>query len=248
MSSSYYFRNFIIVNMNIVITGASSGVGYEAVLELILDTDHTVIALARSKDKLQQLSETALSLNPGCNLFTTAFDIIHGDYADELIPFITACIGKADVLINNAGTLINKPFEEMTQLDFAEMLQSNLLGHVKMIQSLLPLMSKGSHIVNIGSMGGYQGSVKFAGLAAYSASKAALHTLTECLAIELADRKIKINCLALGSAQTEMLEKAFPGYHSPVSAATMGKFIAGFAVSGHKTFNGKILPVSVTAP
>lgn len=234
--------------MNIVITGASSGVGYEAVLELILDTNNTVIALARSEDKLQMLSETALNLNPGCNIFTSAFDIIHGDYADELIPFITACIGKADVLINNAGTLTSKPFEEMTQLDFAEMLQSNLLGHVKMIQSLLPLMSKGSHIVNIGSMGGYHGSVKFPGLTAYSASKAALHALTECLAIELADRKIKVNCLALGSAQTEMLEKAFPGYHSPVSAAAMGKFIADFAVSGHKTFNGKILPVSVTAP
>jgi NAD(P)-dependent dehydrogenase (short-subunit alcohol dehydrogenase family) len=234
--------------MNIVITGASSGVGYEAVLELITDTENTVIALARSEDKLQKLIKTALSLNPACNLFSCTFDIIHGDYVDELVPFVTACAGKVDVLINNAGALISKPFQEITQLDFAEMLQSNLLGHVKMIQSLLPLMRRGSHIVNIGSMGGYQGSVKFAGLAAYSASKAALHTLTECLALELADRNIKINCLALGSAQTEMLEKAFPGYLSPVKAAEMGKFIADFAISGHKIFNGKILPVSVTTP
>ncbi len=234
--------------MNIVITGASSGVGYEAALELIADTDNSVIALARSEDKLQLLSETALSQNPVCNLFTTAFDIIHGDYTDELVPFITACIGKVDVLINNAGALVSKPFEEVTQLDFAEMLQSNLLGHVKMIQSLLPLMKKGAHIVNIGSMGGYQGSVKFPGLAAYSASKAALHALTECLASELEDRNIKINCLALGSAQTEMLEKAFPGYLSPVKAVEMGKFIANFALTGHRVFNGKILPVSVTTP
>lgn len=234
--------------MNIVITGASSGVGYEAVLDLITDTDNTVVALARTEDKLQQLSKVALSLNPVCNLFTCAFDIIHGDYVDELVPFITACAGKVDVLINNAGALIRKPFEEVTQLDFAEMLQSNLLGHVKMIQYLIPLMGKGAHIVNIGSMGGYQGSVKFPGLAAYSASKAALHTLTECLALELADRNIKVNCLALGSAQTEMLDKAFPGYISPVKAAEMGKFIADFALSGHKIFNGKILPVSVTTP
>lgn len=234
--------------MNIVITGASSGVGYEAVLELIADTENTVIALARSEDKLQMLRETALSINPGCNLFTCTFNIIHGDYVDELIPFITACAGKVDVLINNAGALVSKPFDQLTQLDFADMLQSNLLGHVKMIQAVLPLMRKGSHIVNIGSMGGYQGSVKFSGLAAYSASKAALHTLTECLAAEFADRNIKVNCLALGSAQTEMLEKAFSGYLSPVTAAAMGKFIADFAISGHKTFNGKILPVSVTTP
>jgi NAD(P)-dependent dehydrogenase (short-subunit alcohol dehydrogenase family) len=234
--------------MNVVITGASSGVGYEAVLELILNSDNAVIALARSEDKLQRLSEVALGLNPDCNLITLKFDIVHGDYTDELVPFVEDSVGKVDVLINNAGALLSKPFEQVTQLDFAEMLQTNLLGHVKMIQFLLPLMRKGAHVVNIGSMGGFQGSVKFPGLAAYSASKAALHTLTECLAIELADRNIKINCLALGSAQTEMLAKAFPGYRSPVAATEMGKFIADFAASGHKIFNGKILPVSVTTP
>lgn len=234
--------------MNIVITGASSGVGFEAVLELILNTDNAVIAVARSEDKLDQLSEIAIGLNPDCNLITSKFDIVHGDYTADLVPFVEERFVNVDVLINNAGTLINKPFEQITQLDFVDMLQTNLLGHVKMIQHLLPLMRRGSHIVNIGSMGGYQGSVKFLGLAAYSASKAALHTLTECLALELADRNIKINCLALGSAQTEMLEKAFPGYRSPVEAAEMGKFIADFALSGHKIFNGKILPVSVTTP
>lgn len=97
-------------------------------------------------------------------------------------------------------------------------------------------------------MGGFQGSAKFAGLAAYSASKAALHNLTECLAPELAEQGIKVNCLALGSAQTEMLEKAFPGYQSPVMAFEMGKFIADFAITGHRFFNGKVLPVAVTTP
>src|SRR5690606_6585855 len=125
---------------------------------------------------------------------------------------------------------------------------SNFLGHVHMIQHLFPLMVTGSHIVNIGSMGGFQGSVKFPGLAAYSASKAALHTLTECLALEFADRAIKINCLALGSAQTEMLAKAFPQYESPVSASEMGAYIAHFALTGHRFFNGKVLPVAVSTP
>jgi NAD(P)-dependent dehydrogenase (short-subunit alcohol dehydrogenase family) len=128
------------------------------------------------------------------------------------------------------------------------MLQSNYIGHVRMIQATVPLMAQGAHIVNIGSMGGFQGSVKFAGLSAYSASKAALHTLTECLALELADRQIKVNCLALGSAQTEMLEQAFPGYESPVLAFEMGKYIADFALTGHRFFNGKVLPVAVTTP
>ena len=234
--------------MNVVITGASSGVGFESVLELTAIGTHKVIALARSEDKLSKLQEIALALNPDCFLYSAKFDIVHDDYETGLIPFIKERMGSVDVLINNAGSLINKPFMEISQLDFAEMLQNNLLGHVKMIQNIVPLMFRGSHIVNIGSMGGFQGSEKFSGLAAYSASKAALHILTECLSIELANREISVNCLALGSAQTEMLEKAFPDYQSPVMAVEMGKYIADFALNGHKFFNGKIIPVAHNKP
>src|SRR3954466_12477646 len=234
--------------MNIIITGASSGVGFEAVLELILSGKHKVIALSRSQDKLERLLEIAHGLNPDAEIYALAFDIVH-DYYAGLLQFIGSNFdNRVDVLVNNAGVLINKPFAELLETDFVEMLQSNFIGHVRIIQSLLPLMPEGSHILNIGSMGGFQGSAKFPGLSAYSASKAALHTLTECLAQELIEQDIKVNCLALGSAQTEMLEKAFPGYQSPVMAFEMGKYVADFALTGHKFFNGKVLPVAVTTP
>lgn len=234
--------------MNIIVTGASSGVGFEAVLELILTGKHKVIALARSQGKLERLLEIAHGLNPDAEIFALAFDIVHDDYLG-LQQFITTNFdGRVDVLINNAGVLINKPFTELLEMDFVEMLQGNFIGHVRIIQGLLNLMPKGAHILNIGSMGGYQGSAKFGGLSAYSASKAALHTLTECLAHELAEQEINVNCLALGSAQTEMLERAFPGYQSPVMAFEMGKYVADFSVTGHKFFNGKVLPVAVTTP
>src|SRR6202000_2722269 len=234
--------------MNIIITGASSGVGFEAVLEFILSGNHNVIALARSEDKLKRLAEIAAGLNPDSVLYPIAFDIVHDDYID-LQQFInTHFENRVDILINNAGVLVNKPFAKLLETDFVEMLQSNFIGHVRIIQSLFHLMQPGSHILNIGSMGGFQGSVKFPGLAAYSASKAALHSLTECLAQELTEQQIKVNCLALGSAQTEMLEKAFPGYESPVMAFEMGKYVADFALTGHRFFNGKILPVAVTTP
>jgi NAD(P)-dependent dehydrogenase (short-subunit alcohol dehydrogenase family) len=224
--------------MNIIVTGASSGVGFEAVLELILSGKHKVIALSRAQDKLERLLEIAHGLNPDAEIFALAFDIVNDDYTG-LQQFISSNFdNRVDVLINNAGVLINKPFNQLLESDFVEMLQSNFIGHVRIIQALLDLMPKGSHILNIGSMGGYQGSLKFPGLAAYSSSKAALHALTECLALELAEQEIKVNCLALGSAQTEMLEKAFPGYQSPVMAFEMGKYIADFSVTGHKFFNG----------
>jgi len=234
--------------MNIVITGASSGVGFEAVLNFILNSEHKIIALARNQKKLKTLYDIAKGLNPDCTLYPAQFDIVHDDYESGLVPFVKERLKKVDILINNAGTLINKPFMELSQIDFAEMLQSNLLAHVKMIQHLIPLMNENSHIVNIGSMGGFQGSAKFSGLSAYSASKGALHILTECLAPELIEKKISINCLALGSAQTEMLEKAFPDFQSPIAAFEMGKYIADFALTGHKFFNGKIIPVAHSTP
>lgn len=233
--------------MNIVLTGASSGIGFETALEFTLHTANKVVCIARSADKLRKLLEIAKGINPDCTLLPVEFDIVNDEYA-ALIPFLQQRLGTVDILINNAGALLNKPFLETTAAEMSEMLESNVLGHFNMIQQVLPLMPSGSHIVNIGSMGGFQGSVKFPGLSAYSASKGALHTLTECLAFELAGRGVKVNCLALGSAQTEMLEKAFPGYQSPVMAFEMGKYVADFALTGHKYFNGKIIPVAVTTP
>lgn len=232
---------------NIIITGASGGLGFATAQALAAMPGNRIVALARSPKGLQRLQETGAK-HAESHIYTQVFDIVNGDYRSILLPFIEEKLGKVDVLINNAGMLINKAFVDTLATDFLALLQSNFVGHVCMIQHLLPNIVSGGHIVNIGSMGGFQGSVKFRGLAAYSASKSALHTLTECLAMELADQGVKINCLALGSAQTEMLEKAFPQYKSPVTAAEMGKYIADFALTGHQFFNGKVLPVAVTTP
>jgi NAD(P)-dependent dehydrogenase (short-subunit alcohol dehydrogenase family) len=233
--------------MNIILTGASSGIGFEAALEFTLNVENTVVCIARSAAKLKTLLDIARSITPGCKLLPVEFDIVNDDY-QALVPFLKERLKTVDILINNAGALINKPFLDTTAEDLSAMFESNVLGHFNMIKNVLPLMESGAHILNIGSMGGFQGSVKFPGLSAYSSSKAALHTLTECLAFELSEKGIKVNCLALGSAQTEMLEQAFPGYQSPIMAFEMGKYVADFARTGHKFFNGKIIPVAVTTP
>ncbi len=234
---------------NIIITGASSGVGFEAVLDLTANKDNHVIALARSADKLRKLHEIASSLNhDGGKLYPAQFDIVFDDYQSSLIPFVRSKFETVDILINNAGALVNKPFMETSMEDFAHMFQSNFLGHVNMIQAIAPLMNKGGHIVNISSMGGFQGSSKFPGLSAYSASKGALATLTECLAEEFKAQGIKVNCLALGSSQTEMFEAAFPGMEAGTLAFEMGRYIAEFAQNGHQYYNGKVLPVANSTP
>jgi NAD(P)-dependent dehydrogenase (short-subunit alcohol dehydrogenase family) len=97
-------------------------------------------------------------------------------------------------------------------------------------------------------MGGIQGSLKFPGLAAYSSSKGAVITLSELLSEEYKEQGIAFNVLALGAVQTEMLEEAFPGYEAPISATEMASYIADFALTANKYYNGKVLQVSSTNP
>ncbi|MEP7265115.1 MAG: SDR family oxidoreductase, partial [Bacteroidota bacterium] len=159
-------------------------------------------------------------------------------------------ITAIDVLINNAGALVNKPFEQITMDDLQQCYLVNVFAPYLLIQHLLPLLKAASlaHVVNISSMGGFQGVQKFPGLSAYSSSKAALVNVTECLAEELKTTNVRINCLCLGAVTTEMLTEAFPGYQAPVTAAAMGDFIAKFALQNQEFMHGKIIPVALSTP
>jgi NAD(P)-dependent dehydrogenase (short-subunit alcohol dehydrogenase family) len=234
--------------MNIVVTGASRGIGFETVKLFSADQQNNVIAIARGREGLGRLSQVCLENKATSNVHTILFDLLEGNYMDTLIPEIVKRMNKIDILVNNAGLLIHKPFEQLEDGDFDKIFGANIKSVFRLTRYLLPYFAKDAHIVNIGSMGGVQGSVKFPGLSLYSASKGALAIFTECLAEELKSRQINVNCLALGSAQTEMLEKAFPGYKAPITGLEMAAFIADFSLHGHRWFNGKILPVSVSTP
>ena len=232
--------------MNILITGASSGIGFETALKL--SKNHTVIAIARSEDRLGQLKSQAESEYPYAKLIPFAFDIASGNYDD--LDMLIYDLKRIDVIINNAGLMINKDFEALDDTDCNSLLQVNLLGPVKIIRKILPFMGKEAkaHIVNISSMGGFQGSMKFPGLSAYAASKAALANLTEVLAAEFEEKNIAVNCLAIGAVETDMLFKTFPEYKAPLKAIEMAEYIADFSLNGHKYYNGKILPVALSTP
>lgn len=229
--------------MNIVVTGASRGIGYELVKKFI-HHQHKVIAIARSRKDLLRLEEELKS----DNFYFIEFDLSTVNYHEVLIPFVMKRFEKVDILINNAGLLINKPFDELTDNDFDHLFNINVKSAFKLTKALIDLFKKGAHIVNISSMGGMQGTAKFPGLSLYSASKAALAVLSECMAEELKGRNIRVNALALGAVQTEMLSIAFPSYKAPLKAHEMSTFIFDFAVNGQHFFNGKILPVALSTP
>lgn len=231
--------------MNFLITGASRGIGYDTALALAAERDHRVFVLSRNEERLRALADVAAERYGHRNIEVFAADLGSIDASeihDWMAPF-----GKLHGVVNNAGVLINKPFLSLSTADWEQSFNVNFFSVVRLLQAVEPLLEK-AHLVNIGSMGGFQGSSKFPGLAAYSASKAALANLTECLAEEWKEEGIACNCLALGAVQTEMLAAAFPGFKAPVTSTQMGEMIAWFVKQGHHFFNGKVLPVSVSTP
>jgi NAD(P)-dependent dehydrogenase (short-subunit alcohol dehydrogenase family) len=234
--------------MNIIITGASQGIGFEVVKLLCKHKQNQIVAISRNGKALKELVSECHRLVPDARVTPYEFDLNQFDFYPFIVQRLETFIHKCDILIHNAGKLINKPFEKMEQSDFDDIYNVNIKGVFFLTQALLPMMNPGGHIVNIGSIGGIAGSKKFPGLAAYSSSKGALAILTEGLAEELKEREIKVNCLALGSVQTEMFQKGFPGMKASQNPQQIAHFIADFVINGHKYFNGKILEVANTVP
>lgn len=227
-----------------LITGASRGMGKSLCLELLQDANNRVLGIARNKAALTELEQEAQAL-PG-TLHTADFDLtsLNDQQFLEWIGQFKPLAG----LVNNAGLLISAPFDAMDEKQWRQIFEVNLFAPVKLCRLLKDHFAPAAHLINIGSMGGFQGSSKYPGLAAYSASKAALSSFSECLAEEWKDQGVSVNCLAMGAVQTEMLATAFPGYQAPVSAAEAAEFLAWFLEKGGQFFNGKVLPVALQNP
>lgn len=224
---------------NVIVTGASRGIGYELV-KLFADAGHKVLALSRNHLPVEALKHK--------NITSFSFDLTKGADIDKLSIFLNNEWKRVDILINNAGKLVNKPFTEITASEFEEVYKVNVFGVAEITKTALPFMPKEGHVVTISSMGGVQGSMKFSGLSAYSSSKGAVITLTELLAEEYKETGPSFNVLALGAVQTEMLEEAFPGYEAPLTALEMARYIYKFALTGNEFYNGKLLQVSSSTP
>jgi NAD(P)-dependent dehydrogenase (short-subunit alcohol dehydrogenase family) len=229
--------------MNILIIGGTSGIGRE-LAELLAKADvNRIIVTGRNEDALKALAAEYT------NVSYIKIDLTDNECGKTLYARTTGMhIDCVDILINVAGRLAAKDFIDFDEQEARKIMEVNFFGPASVIRNIKPLMPKGSHIINISSMGGFQGSSKYRGLSYYSASKAAIACLSECLAGEFAESGISVNCLALGSVQTEMLAEAFPGYKAPVNAGEIAEFIADFALKGHRFFNGKILPVALANP
>ena len=224
---------------NVVITGTSRGIGFE-LAKIFANNGHQVLAISRNTEPLSIINHK--------NISVLSVDLSNNSDIEKVSKFIKNNWEKVDILINNAGKLINKPFTELSTDDFLEVYKVNVFGVAELTKLMIPFLQKKSHVVTISSMGGIQGSMKFPGLAAYSSAKGAVITLSELLAEEYKEQQIAFNVLALGAVQTEMLAEAFPDYKAPISAEEMADYIYNFSLTGNKFYNGKVLQVSSSTP
>ena len=218
------------------ITGGSRGIGLATVKEF-LQKDWKVIVLTRNLEPLSELKEEY-----GSNLELVAYDLQN--------PMLTKLPSDpVDVLIHNAGALVNKPMAQMTAEDLQFCYGINVFGPYLLTQRLLSQLTDRAHVIAISSVGGVQGSVKFPGLTNYSSSKGAMNVLMECFQAEFAESsQWSFNALALGAVQTEMLSEAFPGYVAPLQPEELSPFIYTFASTVGQVMRGKIIPVSLSTP
>ena len=225
---------------HILICGASRGIGFEIVKQL-LDSGHKVVALSRSTERLHNLNHK--------NLRVLEIDLSEKQAFHTLKPVLESFFNsKINYILYNAAALKAQPFEESTLSDWKFTYNTNVFGAVQILQFCKPMLGKGSQVWFVSSMGGIQGSQKFPGLSAYSSSKAALINIAECLAEEWNADGISVNTFALGAVNTEMLQEAFPGYQANVEAHEMAEYMINMMLSAGKFMNGKTIQVSNSTP
>ncbi|HEY4303964.1 MAG TPA: SDR family oxidoreductase [Gemmatimonadaceae bacterium] len=175
-----------------VITGASKGIGRATALRLA--PTHDIVGVARSEAELDSLADEIGAIGGSCH--TIALDITDGDA-------VAAALGDIDaqVLVNNAGIGIMKPFLEMTRDEWRSMVDLNFNALYDVTRAVLPAMvrRKSGHVVVIGSISGRSA---FVGATCYAATKAAVTAFTESLMLELRDHGVKVSVVAPGGVDT----------------------------------------------
>lgn len=187
----------------VIVTGASAGMGYRIALDFAKE-GATVIAVARRKERLEELVEEAR--NTSGKVIPYAGDISSKEVAEGMIDFAVEQGGKLDVLVNNAGVMDEfKPIAEMTDELWDKVMSINLYGPTMSMRKAVQVMLEqetGGNIVNIASIGGVCGAR--AG-AAYTASKHAMVGLTKNIAFMYAKRGIRCNVICPGGVETEVM-------------------------------------------
>lgn len=186
----------------VIITGGTGALGY-ALASLHLQSGDEVVITGRNEIRLKELRAEANS----AQLHIYRLDVSDYEAVKAFGAWIQIRFGRCDLLYNNAGTAVFKPFAEMSMSELSETFLTNVDGVLYVSRAFLPMMLRAGrgHIVNIASLAGHVATAK---AAVYAASKAAIIRFSEGLRLELAGSGIHVTCIMPGPIDTPFLDKA----------------------------------------
>ena len=188
-----------IKDKTVLITGASSGIGYASAIAFA-KLGANLILFARRVDRLDALKEK-LENDYAVKVHTSALDVTHTKQVNLVFSCLPENMQKIDILINNAGlaqglnNLQNTPVD-----DIDRMLNTNIRGFISVLKASLPLMGRGGHVINIGSI---SSTVAYANGGVYCGTKHAVHAISRSLREELLESGIKVSEIMPGAVDTE---------------------------------------------
>jgi NAD(P)-dependent dehydrogenase (short-subunit alcohol dehydrogenase family) len=222
-----------------VVTGASSGIGRRTA-ERLADSGAFVVAFARDSEALR-----SVGLSNPSHIETAAGDVADEGDVGRLFELTETRFGDCDLLINCAGSIVPKLLHEMTAAEWDRHFDVNVRGTFLTSRRAVPSMiaRRSGSIINIASISGVEGPQKFPGFSAYCASKAAVISLTEVLAVELKAYGIRVNCISPGSVDTPMLRRAHESLTPDMTPDEIVNAILFVASAASRPMNGQNLHV-----
>jgi len=222
-----------------IVTGASSGIG-RSTAEMLVARGARVAIFARSAAKID-----AIAAKYRDRMIAIAGDVAELAAIERLFATTESRFGHCDILINNAGMIDPAPLVDTTLEQWERMFAVNVRGAFLASRRALPSMIERRRgvIVNVSSISGVAGPEKFPGWVSYCASKGALISMTEALAVELKEHGVRVNCVSPGSVDTGMWAEASGGAPADMTADEVAETILFLASERSRPMNGQNLNV-----
>ena len=222
-----------------IVTGASSGIG-RSVAELLATRGARVAAFARTSSALESLA----SRWPDRVVAVTG-DVAALADVERLFSTVESRFGSCEILVNNAGIIDVAPLVDITLEQWRRMFAVHVDAIFLACRRALPsMLQRGAGaIVNVASISGVPGPEKFPGFVSYCASKAAVISLTEALAVEVKARGVRVNAISPGSVDTPMWAAASGGAPAAMTATEVAESILFLASDRSRPMNGQNLHV-----
>ena len=206
---------------NVVITGATSGIG-EAIARAYLEKGENVVLTGRRTERLKTLKAEFVEAFPTQKVWIFPLDVTDMSMVKTVCSEILETVGQVDILVNNAGLALGlAPYQDYEELDMLTMLYTNVKGLMAVTRCLLPSMvaANQGHIINMGSTAGIYA---YAGAAVYSATKAAVKTFSDGLRIDTIATDIKVTTIQPGIVETDFSKVRFHGDEARAATVYQG--------------------------